>query len=338
MELDLYGLFYGFWNWGRLYTEWITGYHLLARSVQRKLHDVSQKCHEKRHHRLRIDKTKGYDMPRLVAAQHTLRAEWAAASIMCKFSRFVRFTFVLFTGLTAVVFCTLLLFPDFFIVSDRNFRVIFQKEQTGQDKKESLKVLVSRYNGEANEDLPEPKSRLPSKREEFAKIAAYDAHLLARGFTIEQVCKTFCVTPRIAWTLNFHEFSCIVIQMFFKQARVTEICSIVSPVEKGFMQTRKEIVNGWISRLVCFFLDTWNISSWKMVAGTKGKFTAVVKCYEQKVLDPHLEAWSIFRTQAYQAFYSQEVSLRLARFLYFYLLPFILNINCYLFILPTEPS
>ncbi|EZA62444.1 hypothetical protein DMN91_004015 [Ooceraea biroi] len=95
---------------------------------------------------------------------------------MFKFPRFVRLAFVLVISATAVIFCTLLLFPDFFIVS-RRIHVAEGGEISVRERK----------NEEADGFLSEP--RLPSKREEFVKIAAYDAHLLANGFTNEQVRK-----------------------------------------------------------------------------------------------------------------------------------------------------
>jgi len=85
----------------------------------------------------------------------------------------VRLAFVLFIAAIAVI-CALLLFPDYFII-DRRFHII-QKKQT----------LMAKGNQEADKSSSELEN-LPMKREQFTKIAAYDAHLLAKGFTDEQV-------------------------------------------------------------------------------------------------------------------------------------------------------
>jgi F0F1-type ATP synthase membrane subunit b/b' len=92
---------------------------------------------------------------------------------MSKLPRFVRLAFVLFIA-AMVVFCALLLFPDYFIIDKRSH--MMRKQQ----------ISMAKGNQEADESSSELE-KLFNKRKQFAKIAAYNAHLLTKGFTDEQV-------------------------------------------------------------------------------------------------------------------------------------------------------
>lgn len=93
---------------------------------------------------------------------------------MYKFPRLVRLAFVLITVATAVLLYVFLLHPDFLAV-DRRFRI--QPSQLMPAKGKENKEVTSWWS---------PRG-VNGRREEFAKIAAFDAHLLTKGFTDEQV-------------------------------------------------------------------------------------------------------------------------------------------------------
>ncbi|XP_011634119.1 alpha-(1,3)-fucosyltransferase 7-like [Pogonomyrmex barbatus] len=82
-----------------------------------------------------------------------------------------RFIFVLLTGTTVAIFCMFLLSQSFL---DRRFLASRKEHVSIRGEKEEDKKSIS-------------DSGLPNAREQFARMASLDAHLLSRGFTDEQV-------------------------------------------------------------------------------------------------------------------------------------------------------